>query len=88
VVLESLDRVSEKDKSIIGTLELTEADYDPATKTLSTFAKGRGIGDCGQSSKSIVNTEDYMATVRTVEIRSKSKCDGKLSDWPVVFKQK
>lgn len=88
VVLESLDGISAADQSIVGTMELTEADYDPATKTLSTFAKGRGIGDCGQSSKSIISIEDYMATVKTVEIRSKSKCDGKMSDWPVIFKQK
>jgi hypothetical protein len=29
------------------TTELMNVDYDPATRTLSNFEKGRGLGDCG-----------------------------------------
>lgn len=77
-------------KTIVGTLDLTSADYNPKTGILSTFAKGRGIGDCGQTSQTLIKAGEYGGvTVKTIEIRSKSKCDGKYVDtWPVVFKQK
>ena len=75
-------------KGVVGTLDLTSADYDEKTKTLYTFAKGRGIGDCGQSSQSKVIADEYTVTVKTVEITSKGDCDGNFdAEWPVVFKQ-
>lgn len=78
-------------KTIVPTLDLMSASYEPKTGILSTFAKGRGIGDCGQSSETIVKYDNSYGgvTTKTIEIRSKSKCDGKFVDtWPVVFKQK
>lgn len=78
-------------KTIVGTLDLTSASYDPKTGILSTFAKGRGLGDCGQTSQTIVKLDNKYGgiTTKTIEIRSKDKCDGKYVDnWPVVFKQK
>jgi hypothetical protein len=34
-------------KRLISVYSLTEPDFDPATKTLKSFHKGRGVGDCG-----------------------------------------
>ncbi|MBC7420739.1 MAG: DUF1176 domain-containing protein [Bdellovibrio sp.] len=74
---------------IAPTLELTEASYDEKKMLLYSSAKGRGLGDCGQSSISKIELSEYGTVgVKTVEVRSKSKCDGKLSGWPIVFKQK
>jgi hypothetical protein len=78
----------ESAKSVAGTLDLTSADYHEASQTLSTFAKGRGIGDCGQGSKSKITADEYTVSVKTVEIFSKADCDGDFDkEWPVVFKQ-
>jgi hypothetical protein len=78
----------ESAKAVTATLDLTSADYDEKTKTLSTFAKGRGIGDCGQASQSKVIADEYTVTVKTVQIVSKAECDGDFDkEWPVVFTQ-
>ena len=75
-------------KSVAATLDLTSADYDEKTKTLSTFAKGRGIGDCGQASQSKIIADEYTVSVKTVQIVSKGECDGDFDkEWPVVFTQ-
>ncbi len=74
-------------KAVVATTDLTEASYDPVKKTLHTFAKGRGIGDCGQTSTSKIVVDQYGAVVKTVNIRAKVECDGKMNAWPVVFKQ-
>lgn len=68
--------------------DITDLAYDPATKLLTSRGKGRGIGDCGTSTVSKVIVDKYTVGVKTVEVRSKPKCDGKLSRWPIVFKQK
>lgn len=79
----------EESKSIVASGDLGEASYDAKTQTLATSAKGRGLGDCGQSSLSKILLGQYGGyTVKTVEIRDKSKCDGKYRVWPVVFTQK
>ena len=76
-------------KAVVADMNLTEPSFDQKTKTLTTFAKGRGMGDCGQSSVSQIAVNQYgYATVKTTEIRAKVKCDGKYRTWPVVFKQK
>lgn len=76
--------------ALVGTQDLTSADFDAKTGLLSTFTKGRGIGDCGQSSQTKISTDKYgSVNIKTIEIRSKDACDGKYVDtWPVVFKQK
>ena len=76
-------------KAFVADMNLIEPGFDEKTKTLTTFAKGRGLGDCGQTSVSQIIVTDYgYVTVKTTEIRSKVKCDGKYRTWPVVFKQK
>jgi hypothetical protein len=78
---------NEQAKAIVSELELTDAGYDPKTQILSTHARGRGIGDCGQSSRTKIMVDQYFWTAKTIEIRSKPNCDGKLTQWPVVYKQ-
>lgn len=34
-------------KGLVWTYSLTEGDFDPKTKKLNSFHKGRGVGDCG-----------------------------------------
>jgi len=67
-----------------GTNELLNISYDAKTKTLITFAKGRGLGDCG--STSILRWNDY--DFQLVEYRYWGKCDGtrQAGDWPVIYK--
>ncbi len=75
-------------KGIYGTTDLGDPAFDARTKTLTAFAKGRGIGDCGQSSVSKIIFSEYGSiSVKTVEVRAKATCDGRMSDWPVVFRQ-
>ena len=87
--LESVSAVSVPeillDGSIGSTTDLMGASFDPATETLSTFSKGRGMGDCGSSAiYKYNNTYDSFALV---EARIKDSCDGVDSDWPVVYKR-
>ena len=88
----SIDQVavlSMEGKTLVPSLDLGDGDYDPKTKTIYTHAKGRGIGDCGQSSQSKVSIDQYgSVSIKTTKIYSKDKCDGKMTDWPLVFSQK
>ena len=80
---------SELANGVVGSLDLMEAAFDPATGILSTFSKGRGMADCGSSTISKIAPSEYGGiSIKTVEVRAKAKCDGKYKDWPVVFKQK
>lgn len=79
---------SELAKGVVSSLDLMEAAYSAETKTLSTFSKGRGLGDCGSSTSSQIYRSEYGSVViKTTEIRTKVACDGDYKDWPVVFKQ-
>lgn len=57
--------------------------FDSRTMTLSTFSKGRGIGDCGTA-------EDWVwdgATFRLVLLRMMPHCKGiPPDDWPVLYR--
>jgi hypothetical protein len=76
-------------KAVVATADLPDASYDTKTKKLSTNSRGTGMGDCGQSSISQISLAGYSGIyVKTVQIRDKSNCDGKMNAWPVVFKQK
>jgi hypothetical protein len=69
---------------------MTNASFDESTKVLSTFAKGRGLGDCGQSSVTTLKKDDQWSLIQviTTEIRAKTECDGEVdTEWPVVFEQ-
>lgn len=55
---------------------LINADYDPKTRTLESFNKGRGLGDCGQSTTHIWDG----ARFRLTEMRRMDECRGS-TDW-------
>ena len=81
--------LSMEGKTLVSSLDLGDADYDPKTKTISTSARGRGIGDCGQSSQSKVSVDQYGSiSIKTTKIYSKNNCDGKMTAWPLAFSQK
>lgn len=66
------------------TNSLMGGSLDIATKSLTTFSKGRGVGDCGQTA-----TYSYDSDLETFvlkEYRLKATCDGEYEDeWPVVY---
>ena len=49
-------------------------DFDPVTRVLTAFDKGRGLGDCGQFYKWRFNED--AATLSLLEERAKDECDG------------
>ncbi len=53
---------------------LSEADYDADKKTLNSFHKGRGIGDCGSMGEWKWTGSDFKLS----KYIFKEKCDGKL----------
>ncbi|MBU9847989.1 DUF1176 domain-containing protein [Rahnella ecdela] len=63
--------------------ELINADFDPKTGMLSTYDKGRGIGDCGVSSRWIFDGKAF----RLAAFASEPSCDGYSSggEWPVLW---
>ena len=75
-----------EDYGWMGTDQLINADFNPATGSLFSFNKGRGIGDCGSSGRWV--WRQYAFQLR--EFSSWDDCEnGKEPDqWPVVFKYK
>lgn len=62
---------------------LVEADYDPATATLSSHFKGRGLGDCGEDVAWRFDGSDF----RLVRYSALDRCGGALPDaWPVLWR--
>jgi len=59
-----------------GTDVLINAYYDPETRTLGSFYKGRGIGDCGTSGE--WRWEQYG--FKLIKFNAKSKCEGYSDD--------
>ncbi len=55
---------------------LVNADWDPKTRTLSSFAKGRGLGDCGTSAEFAWDG----ARFRLIEQHEMGECRGS-PDW-------
>ncbi|WP_446654474.1 DUF1176 domain-containing protein [Blastomonas sp.] len=60
--------------------QVVNASFDPATGTLSEFAKGRGIGDCGTASSYAWDGEQF----RLAERHLMDDCRGAW-DWPRVW---
>lgn len=61
---------------------LVNADFDPATDELHSFAKGRGLGDCGVAETHVWDG----AAFRLTERREMGACAGvPLSLWPVTY---
>ena len=61
---------------------VTEAFYDPATATLSSFAKGRGIGDCGIARSWVFDGTAFQPASRDEQRR----CAGSPGDWPALYR--
>ena len=61
---------------------LMNVSYDPKTRTLSSFAKGRGVGDCG-------SVEAWVWDGRAFQLLSETEmiaCRGVLTDdWPTRY---
>ncbi len=66
-----------------GTKDLMNVSYDTKTKTLSAFAKARGLADCG--STALYRWHEYA--FKMVEYRYWGKCDGTRlpQDWPIIY---
>jgi hypothetical protein len=60
---------------------IVNAGWDAAKQTLSTFNKGRGIGDCGSSADYVWDGNMF----RLIHARSMEKCQGSL-DWITVWR--
>ena len=57
--------------------------YDPKTRTLSAFAKGRGIGDCGSAQTWAWTGDRFVLTMES----TMGQCAGVRSDlWPVAWR--
>ncbi|HQT45628.1 MAG TPA: DUF1176 domain-containing protein [Acidocella sp.] len=70
------------DASDQSTTMLTEADFDPKTGMLSMFAKGRGLGDCGEAASWIWEGTRFVLSSLTYQ----DNCGGVMAgDWPVLF---
>jgi hypothetical protein len=55
--------------------------YDPGTKELGSYSKGRGIGDCGNAGL----WERHEYGFRLKQFSSKEECDGEPGEFPVVY---
>jgi hypothetical protein len=65
----------EKNK-LTSTYQLSSPGYDEKTKILSSFHKGRGVGDCGSSGEWRWNGNDFELK----RYWNKDKCDGQAFD--------
>ena len=71
------------------TSDIEGVSVDVKKHTMSSFAKGRGLSDCGQSSRIQFSADHYgIVRIVTTQIRDKERCDGKYNAWPLVFSQK
>lgn len=66
-----------------GTDMLVNPSYEPETKTLYSFYKGRGLGDCGTSGE--WQWQDYG--FKMLKFYAKSECDGFEDDEEIEFPQ-
>jgi hypothetical protein len=58
-------------------------EYDPGSRTLSSFAKGRGIGDCGVQQTWTWTGQRFVLTMES----TMGECAGVPSDfWPVAWR--
>lgn len=61
---------------------LIDPDYDPATGTLMSAGRGRGIGDCGSSARWVFDGKDF----RIARYGFQDSCRGFPGDWPVLWR--
>ena len=69
----SFERPNLKGKGMERVQQLSEADFDPGKKTISSFHKGRGIGDCGSMGEWAWTGAEFKLQA----FYFKEKCDGK-----------
>lgn len=62
--------------------QLTEADYNPTTATLSTSSKGRGLADCGLSASWVFDGRAFQPAALDFQ----DTCGGEAGDWPTLFR--
>lgn len=63
--------------------ELVNAEYDPATRTLSNFDKARGIGDCGSIRQWVWTGAEFKLAFQAVM----PECHGVgPDDWPTIWR--
>lgn len=62
--------------NLISTYQLSSPGYDEKTKILSSFHKGRGVGDCGSSGEWRWNGKDFELK----RYWNKDECDGQPFD--------
>jgi Protein of unknown function (DUF1176) len=57
--------------------------FDRSSLTLSTFNKGRGLGDCGEAAEWVFDGQTFQLSLRRVMPHCKGVPQG---DWPVYFR--
>jgi Protein of unknown function (DUF1176) len=63
--------------------QATNAGFDPSTMTLSSFSKGRGLGDCGTAEDWVWDGQAF----RLALLRFMPRCFGVVSeDWPILYR--
>lgn len=63
--------------------EYVEGGYDPATRTFSEFAKGRGMADCGTATEWTFDGTAFRVSAS----RWQARCGGTMpGDWPVLYR--
>ena len=68
-----------------GGTELVNATYDPSTRKMTAFAKGRGVGDCGVAQTWVWTGRAFALTSE----RQMDECWGMVSDyWPTTFRSR
>jgi hypothetical protein len=60
----------------------TNAGYDPKTRILDAYDKGRGVGDCGNSSQWVWTGDAFVLSRAAVM----PVCRGYGGDWPIIFR--
>ncbi|MEM8541217.1 MAG: DUF1176 domain-containing protein, partial [Pseudomonadota bacterium] len=75
----------------IAMMDAFNASYDPEKRELTSFYKGRGLGDCGTYHRWSVSDFDIGNLFRLEEMRNKEDCDGvykeDLSDYEQLWPQ-
>ena len=63
--------------------DMVDPDFDPATGTLSTVSKGRGLADCGSSEAWVWNRQAFQLK----SLSYQDQCGGtEPGDWPTLFR--
>jgi len=63
---------------------ITSAEFDPATGALSHAAKGRGIGDCGETAQWLFDGRQFVLTAMS----SQPRCLGLWREYPVLWRNR